>query len=42
MTGKPVDTPINPDITSFGDKGKALEAVNMIKEKTRGEIKRRT
>ena len=39
MPGKPFVTPINLYTLSFGDKRKALQAVNMIKEKICGKIK---
>ena len=41
MSGKPGVTPIDLDTLYFEDKSKALEAVNMIKEKICGKIKGR-
>ena len=42
MDGKPVVVPIFLDSLSSDDKKKALEAVNLIKEKRNGKIKGRT
>ena len=42
MERNPVINPIDPDKSSFEEKMKAIEAVNIIKEKTCGKIKRRT
>ena len=41
MPVKLVVAQINPDTLSFDDKSKALEAVNLIKEKRCGKIKER-
>ena len=37
-----VITPIEPEMLSYEDKMKALEAVNLIKDKRNGKIKGRT
>ena len=42
MEGNPVVTPINPEILSYKYNRKALEAVNLIKEKINGTSKGRT
>ena len=42
MAGNPVVTPIDPDTLYFEEKSKALEAVNLIKQKRCGKIKGRT
>ena len=42
MEGKPAVDPINPDLLSTEEKRMALEAVNLIKLKRDGILKRRT
>ena len=42
MEGKTVVTPIYPDTLSYRYKRKALEEVNLIKEKRKGKMKERT
>ena len=42
MDGNPVVVPISPDSISSDDKKKALEVVNLIKEKRDGKIEGRT
>ena len=42
MPGKPAVGPIDPDTLTSDEKMKALEAVNLIKEKRNGNIKGRT
>ena len=42
MKGKPVVTPMNPDLLTKEEKAQALEAVNLIKEKRDGMLKGRT
>ena len=39
IEGKPVVTPIDPDTLYYKEKRKALELVNLIKEKIKGIIK---
>ena len=42
MEGKPVIGPIDPYSLTWEEKRKALDAVNLIKEKRNGKIKGRT